>query len=171
VAEYHFLTIWRIEAPLTNVYAAILDALHWPDWWPGVQSVELLAAGDADAIDSVCRYSWKGKLPYELMFEVRATRIENLVAIEGIAQGDLEGAGRWTFSAQGAASVVRFEWHVRTTRWWMNLIAPLARSIFNSNHALAMRRGGEGLACLLGSPLAGIEHIDLMVKPFRRARR
>ena len=26
MAEYHLLTIWRIEAPLEEVY--------WPDWWP-----------------------------------------------------------------------------------------------------------------------------------------
>jgi hypothetical protein len=164
VAEYRLLTIWRIEAPLKAVYAAILDPLRWPDWWPDVHCVKQLAAGDADGIDSVCRYSWKGKLPYELVFEVRATCIENLVAIEGIAQGDLEGIGRWVFSVQGTVSVVCFEWHVRSNRWWMNLIAPLARSMFIRNHARVMKQGGEGLARLLGSPLVGLEHIDLMVK-------
>lgn len=34
MAEHHLLTIWRIEAPLEEVYAAIHNSQHWPDWWP-----------------------------------------------------------------------------------------------------------------------------------------
>jgi len=162
VAEYRLLTIWRIEAPLEEVYAAIHNPLRWPDWWPAVQKVEQAAAGDADGINSVWRYSWQGQLPYRVVFEVCATRIEKLVAIEGTARGDLEGVGRWQFSRQGAVSIVHCEWHVRSTRWWMNLIAPLARSMFIRNHARVMAQGGEGLARLLGSPLVSQEHIDLM---------
>ena len=33
MAEYHLLTIWRIEAPLEEVYATIINSLNWPDWW------------------------------------------------------------------------------------------------------------------------------------------
>ncbi len=154
MAEYRLLTIWCIEAPLEDVYAAIHNALRWPDWWPGVQAVEQLAPGDANGVDSVLRYAWQGELPYRLEFEVCATRIEALVAIEGVA--------RWHFSRQGPLSVVRYDWHVRSTRWWMNVLALLARSIFIRNHARLMAQGGEGLARLLDSPLIGQESIDLM---------
>lgn len=177
VAEYRLLTIWRIEAPLEEVYAAIHDVARWPDWWPGVQKVEQAAAGNADGTDSVWRYSWQGALPYRLEFEACPTRIEELVAIEGTARGDLEGTGRWHFERRGAVSVVRCEWHVRSTRWWMNLIAPLARPVFIRNHELVMARGGEGLARRLGSPLVGLENIDLMAptappaEPGRRRER
>lgn len=164
MAEYRLLTIWRIAAPLEEVYAAIQDSLRWPDWWPGVQKVVQAASGDADGINSIWRYSWQGQFPYRVVFEVCATRIEKLVAIEGTARGDLEGIGRWHFSRQGAVSVVCYEWHVRSTRWWMNLIAPLARSMFIRNHALVMAQGGEGLARLLRSPLVGQENIDLMAE-------
>jgi hypothetical protein len=164
VAEYRLLTIWRIEAPLELVYAAIHDSLCWPDWWPGVKKVEQVAAGDADGIYSVWRYAWRGRLPYRVAFEVSATRIEKLVAIEGTTRGDLEGVGRWHFSRQGTVSIVRCEWHVRSTRWWMNLIAPVARPIFIRNHALVMEQGGVGLARLLGAPLVGQETIDLLAE-------
>lgn len=164
MAEYRLLTIWRIKAPLEKVYAVIHNSLHWPEWWPGVKKVEEAAAGDAHGIDSVRRYFWQGKLPYRVVFEVRATRIEKLVALEGNAQGDLEGVGCWHFSRQGAISVVRYEWHVRSTRWWMNLISPVARSIFIRNHMQIMTQGGEGLARLLGTPLPDQEHIDLMAE-------
>jgi hypothetical protein len=60
--------------------------------------------------------------------------------------------------------MVRCEWQVRSTRWWMNLIAPLARSIFIRNHTLVMEQGGEGLARLLGSRLLSQENIDLMAE-------
>ena len=162
MAEYRLLTIWRFDAPLEVVFATIQDSLRWPEWWPGAQAVEQTAAGDANGINSVRRYAWQGELPYRIEFEVRTTRIEKEVAIEGSARGDLEGFGRWHFSRQGTVSVVRYEWHVRSTRWWMNVSAPLARSVFIRNHALVMEQGGKGLARRLGVALLGQENTDLM---------
>ena len=162
MAEYRLLTIWYIEAPLEDVYAAIHNAPRWPDWWPGVKKVEEVAAGDANGINSVIRYFWQGRLPYQMVFEVCATRIEAGVALEGTIHGDLEGVGRWHFNNEGAVSVVRYEWYVRSTRWWMNLIAPFARSVFIRNHAILMKQGAEGLARSLGSRLVKQENIDLM---------
>lgn len=162
MAEYHLLTTWRVEAPLAEVYQAIHDSLCWPDWWHGVQRVDRVAAGDKDGIDSVWRYFWRGRLPYQLVFDVCVTRVEAMVAIEGTTRGDLEGVGRWDFASKGAVSTVRCEWHVRSTRWWMNLIAPVARSIFIRNHARVMEQGGHGLAGRLGVPLVSQETVDLL---------
>ena len=162
MAEYHLLTIWRIEAPLEAVFPVIRDSLRWPEWWPGVRNVEQTAAGDTDGINSVWRYSWQGPLPYRVELEVRATRMENLVGIEGTARGDLEGSGRWDFSRAGMVSMVRCDWHVRSTRWWMNLIDPVARPMFIRNHARVMAQGAEGLARRLRSRLVSHETIDLM---------
>jgi uncharacterized protein YndB with AHSA1/START domain len=164
MAEYHLLTTWRIKAPLTDVYDAIHDSLRWPDWWPGSEKVEQTAAGGKDGIDNIRRYSWKGELPYPVVFEVRATRIEALVAIEGRARGDLEGTGRWRFAQHGEVSIVDYEWHVRSARWWMNLLAPLARPIFIRNHTRIMTQGGEGLARRLDTTLLDQKNIDLMAE-------
>jgi len=180
VAEYHLLTIWHIKAPLTQVYNAIHDSLHWPDWWQGAEKVETIVDGDDDGIDSIRRYVWRGKLPYPVVFEIRATSIRNLEAIEGMAEGDLQGIGRWRFVCDGEVSVVRFEWHVHSTKWWMNLLAPFARSIFIRNHVRLMAQGGKGLAAHLQSPLVGQKSVDLMAKdepprsdrfPWHRGRR
>lgn len=178
MAEYHLLTIWQINAPLPQVYAAIHDSTHWPDWWQGAEKVEPIADSDGDGINGICRYSWRGKLPYPVVFDIRATRIKKLVAIEGLATGDLEGVGYWHFSRQGPVSVVRFEWHVRSTKWWMNLLAPVARSMFIDNHVWLMARGGEGLAALLRTPPVSHETTELMAKgklpvphPLRRHQR
>ena len=164
MTEYRLLTIWRIKAPLAKVYEAIQNSLSWPEWWPGAQKVEQTEAGDSNGINNVRNYAWQGEFPYLVEFSMRATRIEKLVAIEGAAEGDLEGIGRWHFSRKGAVSIVRYEWHVHSTLVWMNLIAPIARSMFIHNHMLVMAQGGEGLARLLGSPLLSQENIDLLAK-------
>ncbi len=162
MADYHLITLWRIEAPLAEVYAVIRDALRWPEWWPGAERVEQVAGGDANGIGSVLRYAWQGELPYCVEFDVCTTRIEEMVAIEGHARGDLEGVGRWHFSRQGSLSVIRYEWHVRTTRLWMNLSAPLARPVFIRNHIQLMEQGGKGLARRLGVPVPSQENVELM---------
>jgi hypothetical protein len=135
------LTILRIKAPLTKVYAAIQNSLSWPEWWPGAQKVEQMAASDANGINSIQNYAWQGEFPYLVEFSMRATHIEKLVAIEGAAEGDLKGIGRWHFSHKGTVSTVRYEWYVHSTLAWMNLIAPLARSMFVHNHMLVMAQG------------------------------
>lgn len=161
MAEYHLLSTWHIEAPLDEVYGAIYNSLHWPDWWPGLQKVEPATVGDPKGIGSKRCYSWQGEFPYIVKFEICATRIENLLAIEGVATGDLEGTGCWRFSRQGSVSVVQFEWRVRTTKWWWRLLEPLARPMFIRNHELLMAQGAAGLARHLQATLGRQESIDL----------
>lgn len=162
MVDYRLQTTWRIEAPLADVYAAIHDSLAWPAWWSAVKKVEQLEAGDAAGIGNLRRYAWQGKLPYRLSFDVRTTRIEAPVAIEGVAHGDLEGVGRWYFSRRGGVSIVRYEWHVHSTRRWMNLVSPLARALFIRNHVEVMAQGGASLARRLGATLVAEETVDLM---------
>jgi hypothetical protein len=42
---------------------------------------------------------------------------------------------------------------VRTTKRWMNAIAPVARPVFAWNHHAVMKNGGRGLAQLLNTKL------------------
>src|SRR5262249_32625073 len=72
---------------------------------------------------------------------------------EADAVGELEGIGRWRLFEQNGATAVLYEWNVSTTRQWMNLVAPIARPIFEWNHDWVMARGGEGIARLLGCRL------------------
>jgi len=171
MAEYHLLTVWRIEAPLAEVFAAIEDTLRWPDWWPSVRKVDQTLAGDAKGIGSVRRYVWQGRLPYRVVFDVCATRIDDLAALEGVATGDLAGTGHWRFSSQGRLSIVHYEWHVHSKRWWMNLVAPVARALFIRNHAQIMTQGGKALARRLKAPPPGQENTDLMVAAVRPGAR
>lgn len=156
--HYHFVTTWQIEAPLQAVCETICSSRDWPLWWRNVVRVEEIARGDARGIGSVQRYTWQGHLPYRLTFDIRVVHFEPLALIEGIASGDVEGQGRWSFSSEGGVTMVRYEWQVRTTRVWMNLLAPFANPFIKWNHNAVMRQGGVALAQKLNARLIVIEH-------------
>ncbi|MBS4095498.1 MAG: SRPBCC family protein [Sulfuricella sp.] len=160
MAEYRFVTLWRLEAPLSEIYEAILHSRHWPGWWQGVEKVEDMAPGDSTGIGNVRCYTLKSRLPYRLVFAAHTVRIEPLVELAAEISGDLEGMGRWLFSVDGRVTTVRHEWRVRTTRLWMNLAAPLGRFLFEWNHHALMEHGALGLARLVNAPLLGVVHAD-----------
>jgi hypothetical protein len=119
---------------------------RWPEWWPYVAKVELLKQGDADEIGSVRRITWKTALPYSLTFDSELLELERFKRMEGRAFGELEGSGIWTFTeGENGCTHVRYDWQVKTTKWWMNLLAPVARPIFAWNHDKVMEAGYIGL--------------------------
>ena len=160
MADYRFTTIWKVEAACAPVFDVILDSCNWPRWWAGVESVEELAAGNPDGTGNVRRYVWKGYLPYRLCFSARSTCIVPPREIGAEVSGDVEGSGRWLFTSEGGTTTVRYQWHVRTEKWWMNLLAPLAKPVFRHNHHLLMERGARGLATVLAARLIEVIHCD-----------
>jgi hypothetical protein len=72
MSDYRFISTWRLQAPIEQVWDEIFHTERWPSWWKYVHRVDQLDPGDA-------------------------------------------------------GTLVRYDWDVRTTRWWMNLAAPVAR--------------------------------------------
>ena len=157
MADYSFVTRWRVDAPLERVWDAIIHPETWPQWWKAVVKTVELAPGGADSIGRTLRYTWRTQLPYGFTFDMRVTRIEPMSVIEGQASGDLEGTGRWTFTREGEGTRVRYDWNVRTNKAWMNALAPLLRPAFAYNHDVVMRWGAEGLAKLLKTRVTALE--------------
>jgi hypothetical protein len=153
MAEYTFLSTWCLEAPAERIFDVINELGDWPAWWRGVERTELLEEGAASGVGRLWRCVWRSRLPYELGFDLRVTRVERPWLLEGEAQGELSGTGRWRFYEGRDSTAVVYEWNVRTTRWWMNLLAPLARPAFAWNHDVVMRQGAIGLSRRLGAPL------------------
>jgi uncharacterized protein YndB with AHSA1/START domain len=152
--EYEFLTTWLLEAPREAVWDAIYDQVRWPDWWRGVEEVEKVVPGEDGGVGSVSRMVWKSLLPYRVEFEVTTTHVQRPCLLQADAVGELTGIGRWRLlEEEGPATTVLYEWNVATTKPWMNLIAPIARPVFQWNHDWVMSRGGEGIAGLLGCRL------------------
>ena len=153
MAAYHFVTTWLLRAPVGSVFAALDDAASWPGWWSNVRRAELVEAGGEDHVGRVWDFTWRGVLPYDLSFRSRVTRREPPWRLDGHAEGELIGEGCWRLYEGGEGTAVVYTWDVRTSRPWMNRLAPVARPLFAANHDAIMRRGGEALARRLDAPL------------------
>lgn len=159
MASYAFVTVWRFDVAKESIWNALLRSEDWPKWWPYVLAVEQRAPGDVSGIGAVHRYTWKSPLWYTLEFEIRATRIEEPVLLEGLASGDVQGMGRWHLSQEAGVTSVRYDWDVHTTPAWINAVSDLGRPVFRWSHDRVMRAGGEGLARWVGGRLLEIEAI------------
>ena len=153
MAEYAFLTAWRLAARRDAVFEVLHDSERWHEWWDGVESVVKLEDGDAEGRGSLGRYTWRSALRYRLEFEMRITNVSRPHRMDGAAVGELTGTGVWRLYEDEGGTAVLFDWRVRTTRWWMNALAPIARPVFRWNHDRLMRAGGRGLARRLGVEL------------------
>ena len=143
MARYAFLTTWLLDAPRARVWEVLEDVASWPQWWRGVVRVESNGP-DRHLVE------WRSRVPYSIRFEFEVQHVERPALMEGRARGDLDGRGRWRLIEDGGVTAVIYEWEVTTTKRWMNAVAPVARPVFERNHDLVMRWGGEGLAQRLG---------------------
>jgi uncharacterized protein YndB with AHSA1/START domain len=157
MADYHYVSTWQLQAPIERVWTAISDLEHLPAWYPAVQEVQTLTAGDPDGVGRRVRYLIKGRLPMRLAFAATITRVDPPRELELRAEGELAGTGRWDLQRHGDATSVRYTWDVHTTKPWMNLAAPLARPLFTWNSKAVMLAAGEGLARYLQVPLVDAE--------------
>jgi carbon monoxide dehydrogenase subunit G len=154
MADYHYVSTWQLQAPIEQVWTAISDLEGLPAWYTGVQEVQTLAPGDAQGVGTRVRYVIKGRLPLRLAFDATVTRAVPPRDLELRAEGELAGTGRWSLEQHNEVTTARYTWDVRTTRPWMNLVAPIARPLFTWNSKGVMLQAGEGLARFLGVPLA-----------------
>ena len=136
---------WRFATPVERIWAELIDADSWPQWWRAVKRVELIADGDRDGIGAVRRFTWGTALPYQLSFDMTATRIEPMQLLEGRARGELDGTGRWTLRPDAGGTHVRYDWQIDIMRPWQVALAPVLRPLFAWNHNVVMGWGYEDL--------------------------
>ena len=153
MTEFSLITYWHLDASVDRVWETIVAVEEWPRWWRYVHRVEDLAKGDAAGCGALRRYTWSSRLPYRLSFAMRVTRVERPSSLEGVAEGDLTGTGRWHLAPEGGTTRVRYDWTVIATKPWMNALAPLLQPAFRWNHNQVMAEGGRGLARHLGVSL------------------
>ena len=153
MADYGFLTTWIVEAPIRRVWEVIYAIERWPEWWPGVERVTELHHGDGAGEGTTYRHVWRSRIPYAVEFEVTVRRVEPPHLIEADARGGLEGTGTFRLFESPLGTAVTYDWAVRTTKRWMNAVAPVGRPVFAWNHHAVMKNGGAGLARELGVPL------------------
>jgi hypothetical protein len=151
MASHTFVDLWHFKAPIEAVWTEIADPLDWPSWWPGMERVEQIAAGDEQLIGAIHRHTVKGALPYRIRFDLRTTSVQAHRRMEGEVSGDLLGRGCWTLSTDedGTTTQVRCDWTVEPAGGWMSALAPILRPLYGWNHHVVMRRGQRGLAARL----------------------
>ena len=142
--SYSFVTTWKVNAKISDVWKLIMDAEEWPEWWKGFINVKVLQDGNECGQGSITHYE-AGRFFYSLSFTMKTTAVEKYSFIEGIVAGDLVGTGRWEFSEANGTTVVIYYWNVRTTKDWMNRWAWLLRPIFRLSHNMMMKWGEKGL--------------------------
>jgi hypothetical protein len=96
--------------------------------------------------DERYRIAWRSRIPYELEFEFAVRELDEPCSMSGEATGALTGSGHWRLFEQDGVTAVTYEWNVRTSKAWMNALGPVAKPVFEYNHNVVMRWGGEGLA-------------------------
>ena len=150
MTRFSLITNWHLAAPIDRVWEALIASSEWPSWWRYVVSVEEIESGDESGLGAMRRYTWSSRLPYRLSFLMRVSALRRPVFLEGTAQGDLAGAGRWHLGVEGETTRVRYEWSVATSKPWMRVVGPLIAPVFRWNHDQVMAEGGRGLARHLG---------------------
>ena len=110
MADYHYVSTWQLQAPIEQVWPAISDLEHVPAWYPAVQEVQTVTAGDPDGVGRRVRYLIKGRLPMRLAFEATITRVDPPREVELRAEGELAGTGRWDLQQHGDVTSVRYTW-------------------------------------------------------------
>lgn len=144
--RYSLITIWYLDEAIERVWDAIIHVEHWPAWWPSVVSVVQLEPGSPDGLGTVQRFTWQGRLPYTLTFDMRVAEVVQHHRLVGIVTGELRGVGTCTLQALPGGTRVRYDWNVATTKAWMNALAPLLEPAFRWNHDYVMQLGGQCLA-------------------------
>ncbi|MEO6394776.1 MAG: SRPBCC family protein [Devosia sp.] len=141
----HLVSDWHLKAPLERVWAELSHPDDWPAWWRAVKRVEMVAPGDGTGIGAVRNFTWGTALPYQLHFEMTATRVEPMTLLEGRARGELDGTGLWTLEPEAEGTHVRYEWNIDVTVPWQVALAPLLRPVFAWNHNVVMGWGEADL--------------------------
>ena len=147
--RFTYVTEWRLDAPINQVWDALTDVENWPAWWPHVRSVRTLHPGAPGGLGSVRRLRWSSRLPYGFSLDVETTSMRAPTHLVGRATGDMAGTGTWELACAGAGTRVRYTWTLDLNTRWMRLAAPFMAPVFRWNHEGVMRSGGRGLAAHL----------------------
>lgn len=163
VAEYQFVSVWRLAAPVASVFQALAEPGDWYTRWRGVADTETLTAEAGEAgganhgVGGRVRCVVRSPLGYSLSFDIERVAAAPPWSLDDRVTGDLEGTGRWELAEVGGHTEVCHTWTVRTTKRWMNALAPLGRPVFVWAHRIVMRDGARALSEGLDAPLLSAE--------------
>src|SRR5947209_19258190 len=98
MADYAFLSVWDLAAPIDRVWDEITRPDAYPAWFPYVTYAEQVRPGDETGVGAITRSLWRTALPYGFVLETRTTRVERPDLLDLVSSSDLEGTCRWELS-------------------------------------------------------------------------
>lgn len=144
--EFHFITHWRVEADIAEVYDILYDPPDLVRWWPSVyMDVKQIEEGDSEGIGAVFDLYTKGWLPYTLRWQFRFIAKEQPSRLEIEAWDDFVGRGIWTLVQEGEMAAITYDWKIRAEKPLLKHLSFLLRPFFQANHRWAMDQGEKSL--------------------------
>lgn len=156
MTPYRFITDLLVTAPARVVYQAIADPA-WVEDWGDATRVERRSPGDATGLGARFDATVRAPLGYSLTATIETVATRPWDRLEMQATGSVEGHGTWELRAVPGGTEVSFGWRVATTERWMDVLAPVARPLFERSHGVVMRRAAETAARHLGADLVRFE--------------
>ncbi|MBZ0286242.1 MAG: SRPBCC family protein [Anaerolineae bacterium] len=164
--DYHFVTHWRVQAPIQEVVDILSDAESLPRWWPSVYlEVRELRKGDSSGIGKRIALHTKGWLPYTLRWQFDVTESNPPHGFTLVANGDFVGRGIWTFEADGEWVNITYDWLIVAEKPLLKYLSLVMKPLFSMNHHWAMERGEESLRLELARRHATSRRFETVATP------
>lgn len=161
MTPYRFVTTFGVTASADAVYGAVADPA-WVDDWGDAVRVEQQRAGDELGLGACFDATVRAPLGYRLSARIETVEARPWSRLRMTASGSVVGTGTWDIAANGGSTDVRFDWEVSTTERWMDVLAPVARPVFERSHGIVMHNAARTAARHLGAELL---HFDSRALP------
>jgi len=144
--DYQFISQWRVEGAIQEVFEILFNARGRVRWWSDVfLDVQLVEPGDERSVGQVVRLLTKGRLPYTLRWQYRVVESRDPHGFTIEAQGDFVGRGVWSLEQDGQHVNVIYDWQIRVDKPLIRYLSFLFKPFFAANHRWAMKKGEESL--------------------------
>lgn len=152
MTPYRFVTQLRVTAPPEAVYGAIADP-GWVDDWGDATRVERQRPGDETGLGACFDATVRAPLGYRLSARIETVAAQPWRRLVMRASGSVEGTGAWELEECPDGTSVVLTWDVSTTERWMDVLAPVARPLFERSHGIVVRNAAGAAARYLGADL------------------
>ncbi len=92
--EHSLESTWVLQAPIGPVWDILSDPLRWLTWWPAIEQIELVKAGQAHGVEALYRVNGE---------ELRVCEVRPLERLECHTEQVL---GRWTLQHEEGITFV-----------------------------------------------------------------
>lgn len=145
MAKYELKFVWKIKAPLEDVWSIVFNSLAWTNWWKSIMYVNETVKGFDTGEGSLRYYIIKGFLPHNIKYSCITTHVEQYSLIEGDIHGDIKGTIKWRFSEENEFTIIHGIWKVYDTKPLTYLASFLLYFIFKRNYKAIFSDGAKDL--------------------------